>query len=353
MPLILFIGGFNMKNKLKIIIRCIAFLLLFSMMFTNISDMLRRADDEINEIHGFYSEAENTIDVLYIGSSPVLRGISPMAMYHEYGFTGYARTSALQAPSVSYGLLAESLTYQEPELVVLLADSMFSSYDYKEREGDLRRGLDGMKISKYKYDIVTEIVKADSRQTVLSYFFPLFRYHERWKEIDWFKEMPNPLMEESFKKGHVYFKGGEPQSFPENFMEPTGIPAKIFDENAREYMEKSIALCKEKDIPILLIHLPKMSWSYEQSQAVELFSMEMGVDYLDMDREEVRSQLQLDPATEYYDQGHMNLIGSLKLSQYLGGYLQEQYGLPDHRGNLDYMAWEEDLKIYKEFTGLR
>ena len=57
--------------------------------------------------------------MLYVGSSPLLRGVSPMVMWQEHGFTGYVRASALQAPSVSYGLLAESLKYQNPKLVVL------------------------------------------------------------------------------------------------------------------------------------------------------------------------------------------------------------------------------------------
>lgn len=144
----------NRKECLKIMVRCVAFVVVFSMLFGNATDLLMRHDDESNEIHAFYSEPKDTIDVLYVGSSPLLRGVSPMVMWQEHGFTGYVRASALQAPSVSYGLLAESLKYQNPELVVLLCDNIFSDYDYAEREGDLRRGLDGMKMSKYKLDII-------------------------------------------------------------------------------------------------------------------------------------------------------------------------------------------------------
>ena len=120
----------NRKECLKIMVRCVAFVVVFSMLFGNATDLLMRHDDESNEIHAFYSEPEDTIDVLYVGSSPLLRGVSPMVMWQEHGFTGYVRASALQAPSVSYGLLAESLKYQNPELVVLLCDNIFSDYDY-------------------------------------------------------------------------------------------------------------------------------------------------------------------------------------------------------------------------------
>ena len=341
-----------MKGNIKIVTRCTAFLLVFSMLFSYTSDMLRRPDDEVDEIHAFYDEAQDSIDVLYVGSSPLLRGVSPMLMWQEHGFTGYVRASALQAPSVAYGILAESLEVQSPELVVLLCDNIYTAYDYEELEGDMRRGLDGMRISRYKMDIVQEVVAEDERQTAMSYLFPVLRYHERWKEIDLAESEPTPLMEHSIKKGHIYLKGGEAREYPEGFMEPTGESTPAFDPSAQGYIEDSIALCKEKDIPVLILHLPKMSWTYEQSMALEAFAQGQGVEYLDFDREEIRSQLGLDTQTDYYDQGHMNLGGSIKLSTWLGTYLKEKYDLPDHRQDPAYAIWQEDLKEYKERTGI-
>ncbi len=343
----------NRKECLKIMVRCVAFVVVFSMLFSNATNLLMRHDDESNEIHAFYSEPKDTIDVLYVGSSPLLRGVSPMVMWNEHGFTGYVRASALQAPAVSYGLLAESLKYQTPELVVLLCDNIFTEYDYAEREGDLRRGLDGMKMSKYKLDIIREVTEADERQSMLSYAFPLMRYHDRWKEIDWAEEEPEPLLEHSFKKGNVYLRDMNPQEYPEGFMEPTGAPAPAFDEDAQSYFEKSIALCKEKDIPVLLLHLPKMSWSYEQSEAIEKFALEQGVDYLDLDKIVYREQLGLDPQVDYYDQGHMNLTGTVKVSRWLGDWLDEQYDLPDHREDSAISeSWNADWEEYAARTGL-
>ena len=276
-----------------------------------------------------------------------------MAMWQEHGFTGYVRASALQAPAVSYGILAESLEYQSPELVVLLCDNIFNDYDYVEREGDLRRGLDGMKMSKYKFDIIREVTAADERQSLLSYVFPLMRYHDRWKDIDLAEDEPTPLMEHSFKKGNVYLRDIAPQVYPENFMEPTGAEY-AFDDSAKGYIEKSIALCQEKEIPVLLLHLPKMSWSYEQSMMMQAFADENGATYLDLDRWEYRSQLGLDPSVDYYDQGHMNLTGVLKLSDWLGDWLDAQYDLPDHREDAAISeSWNADLELYKEKTGLQ
>lgn len=237
--------------------------------------------------------------------------------------------------------------------MVLLCDNIFSDYDYAEREGDLRRGLDGMKLSRYKWDIIREVTAADERQSLLSYAFPLLRYHDRWKEINLAEDEAEPILEHSFKKGNVYLRESEPQSYPEGFMEPAG-EAVSFDESARGYIEKSIAFCKEKDIPVLLLHLPKMNWTYEQSEAMEDFAAAQGVDYLDLDREENRRALGIDPQVDYYDQGHMNLTGAIKLSRWLGDWLKTQYALPDHRADADISAeWNVDFAQYAERTGLR
>lgn len=77
-----------MGKKINIIARCSAFCLVFVLLFGQFTQMYRRDDDETNEIHAFYDEPKDSLDVLYIGSSPLLRGVSSMLMYQDHGFTG-------------------------------------------------------------------------------------------------------------------------------------------------------------------------------------------------------------------------------------------------------------------------
>ena len=127
----------------------------------------------------------------------------------------------------------------------------------------MRRGLDGMKMSKYKLDIIKEVTAADESQSMLSYAFPLMRYHDRWKEINLAEDKPEPLLEHSFKKGNVYLREIAPQVTLKNCGADRGNCTRLT--RAQGAYEKSIALCKEKNIPVLLLHLPKMSWTYAQS----------------------------------------------------------------------------------------
>ena len=49
---------------------------------------------------------------------------------------------------------------------------------------------------------------------------------------------------------------------------------------------------------------------------------------------------------DYCDTGHLNYYGSLKFSAHLGGFLKENYELPDRREDKDYQNWNEDLAQY-------
>jgi len=332
---------------IKIIMRCALFCVVFTMLFSYVSAFHIRDSAEADEMHAFYNEPRNSIDVLFVGSSPLLRGVSPMLMYEAYGFTGYVRATALQPSSASYGLLAEALETQSPKVVVLLFDNIYTAYDYAAREGDLRRTLDGMRNSLHKARIVAKITAADKKQSALSYFFPLLRYHTRWKEIVLGETKPVIRRSHSVNKGHIYLTTNKELTYPEQFMEPTGREA-VFDAETQSYIEKSIKLCTDKGIPVVLLHLPKMYWTYEQSVALEALAKANGVAYLDLDRKENRDAVQLNPMLDFYDTGHVNLWGSSKASLFLGDYLSAQYALPDRRGDPAFVRWAEDLQMYKQ-----
>ena len=63
-------------------------------------------------------------------------------------------------------------------------------------------------------------------------------------------------------------------------------------------------------------------------------------------------KLGLDPITvdgfavDSFDDTHLSSSGAEKISRYLAKYLAENYELSDHRGEKDYLDWEEDYQKY-------
>ena len=47
----------------------------------------------------------------------------------------------------------------------------------------------------------------------------------------------------------------------------------------------------------------------------------------------------------------MNHSGAVKVTEYLGKFLDENYHLPDHRGENGFEQWANDLAEYKKTIG--
>ena len=65
---------------------------------------------------------------------------------------------------------------------------------------------------------------------------------------------------------------------------------------------------------------------------------------------DLQEEAGLDFAADTYDGGlHLNLSGAEKLSRYFGKILQQEYGLEDHRQEVELAAiWQEKTEFYHQ-----
>ena len=56
----------------------------------------------------------------------------------------------------------------------------------------------------------------------------------------------------------------------------------------------------------------------------------------------------VDYSTDCYDPAsHLNPSGAWKVTDFIGQHLSETYGIPDHRGEAAYAAWDSDYDAYR------
>ncbi|MBQ4304600.1 MAG: hypothetical protein II774_08940, partial [Lachnospiraceae bacterium] len=67
--------------------------------------------------HDFYSMEENTVDVIFLGSSHCYSAFCPQYLYNEYGIRSYNLGSSQQCMTVAYYWLKEALQTQSPRVV--------------------------------------------------------------------------------------------------------------------------------------------------------------------------------------------------------------------------------------------
>lgn len=305
-------------------------------------------------VRSYYLQPDDSIDVLLLGASTVRNGLSPLEMYHEYGFTSYSRATSIQLPVVSYYYLLETLASHDIKAVVL-DSTVLTSVMYEDVDtlsGKLHEAVDYMPYSEYKLQMISEIAKMGLGISETEFLSPLYAYHDRWSELT-----KQDFSWESWDKNY-YYKGQYPTlttasyTYPNDYMEDdpnqVDINYSIVPDSA-DYVCKMIDLCKERGIEFIMIKTPVGSWSNYRHQLLQGFADENGVVFLDLCYSDMQRLINFDAKTDYCDDGkHPNITGAKKISSYLGAYLSKVCNFSeDKRQNPAYASWDSDYEKYE------
>lgn len=357
-----------MKKK---IVRVIAFLLIFCMLFAVTQEVIRHKTERTEFLryryNAYLNEPENSIDILFIGSSPTYAGIAPAVIWRETGMTsinfGVSSTSAF----ISYYQLCFALETQKPSLIVMDFNSICQNRmaDTKKLEPFYRINVDALPDWKLKNDMILHIVKDNKNQNILTYFFPLLQYHSRWNELEEADFVDTKLAEfKDYKKG-AYFGLGNPEEEigeeKEEIEEEIIYDPEIFEQELKElpiseyswgYYQKVLDLCVENDISVAVVSFPKGTDAFlvREYKTLERVCAENGLNYYNMNTPIMWEIQGLNTETDFYNTTHLNAYGAVKTSKVLAEMLQQDYGLPDHRSDATYNSWNEDwVSFYLEY----
>ena len=164
---------------LFIVITCLVILAVQKVI--NAKWMYDSSEPHTETYKGFYKMEKNSIDAIIIGTSHAASGFNPQDFYNASQIRTYNLSSSGQPVFLSYYWVAEALKYQAPSVVIFDVNYLFNK---AEADAYYRKALDNMRWGKEKYSAIKVIEKIDSKQTIISYFLPFFRYHDRWKEIN-------------------------------------------------------------------------------------------------------------------------------------------------------------------------
>ena len=288
-----------------------------------------------------YYEETTGHDVVFIGDCEVYENFSPDVLWREYGVTSYIRGSAQQLIWQSYYLLEETLKYETPKVVLFNVLSM--KYDEPQNEAYNRMTLDGMRLSSSKLGSIR--ASMTDEESMLSYLFPLLRYHSRWNELSaedvkwWFHR---DLVSDSGYLMNVKVKPAK--------NVPAGAPLADyrFSEVCWSYLDGMATLCEERGVQFVLIKAPSLYpyWYDQWEEQIEAYAEENGLLYLNF--LELIEEVGLDFDTDTYDSGlHLNLYGAEKLSHWFGAWLTENSSVEDRRSQAEYDAvWNEKSAVY-------
>lgn len=294
-------------------------------------------------IKGFYKEKKDSLDVIIGGNSDTYRGISPMVMYNEYGFTSYNFVSAGQRMWHAYALFEDAIRLQNPKVYAFNVDGVFSNN--QSNKGNSSKVYDNMPLSSVKIKSIFDPYYKDSKINRIYHILPIFSYHSRYSDLsnDDFKyafyDYHNPLKGVDMVAYQVPYNGSE------NYMKDNGEKASIPSENIM-YLNKMKDRCKEEGIEFLLFHIPSSdSANYARYSAVKEYADKNNLVFVELNL--LSKEIGIDWKKDTSDGGdHLNIFGAHKVSKYFGKYLVDNYDLPNHKNDKAYDNWNKDYQEY-------
>ena len=332
------------RTWLRILESCI-FVLLLAGMLSGLTRLMQRKAST-NQFGAFLDEPHQ-YDVLFFGDSSFVNGLFPMELWEDYGITGFNLSCYGNTMPVSYWAMMNALDYAQPKVVVAAVNDVRKNLKVTGSSSDVHTAFDFYPLSRTKIraieDLMDDPEAMDDEGNRYSdmkweYYFTLGKYHSRWSELTKY----DITGIQNVQKGAEMRIGVAPAKDyniidDDRYAEETGV--------GYEYLRRMIEECQARGIGLLLVHLPYPASENAQMGANTVGSIanEYDVNYIDF----VRIDSVTDYAVDCYDdKAHLNPSGALKVTDYIGQYLAEYYGLEDHRGDAAYANWDEAHKDY-------
>lgn len=262
-------SNFRIRKKSIFIFKSILFIIIFTFLESVIGSLLEPPTKSYVDFDprirwkDFY-EQEN-IDILFLGSSHAYRSFNPENFDTELKCNTFNLGSSSQSSIESYFALKETLRCYNPKLIVL--ENYWVLYEKRKTFDPATYVYDYLEFSPVKIDM---LINAFTPEEYLQAQFLSVRYHNNFKELKIIKEnVNNKLLDRKqlkikrSKKGEAYTIKGyvsneniatNKELTEENYFK--NLQPSEWNEKTFLYLNKIIMLCRENNIPILLVTAP-------------------------------------------------------------------------------------------------
>lgn len=313
-------------------------------------------------IDGFLSLEEDSVDVLFLGTSHMLSGISPMRLYEDTRIRSYSLASEGQPIDCSYYMLKWALQYQKPTVVVLDASSLFrtnTSFSAGQSSSFWRYLMDVMPLDAVKIEMANAYAETSYSDGLLSIFFPIIKYHSRWNELSAKDFVANDITHyysagqyvatlangaqlsledvSSVADHYAEWDSGFLIYQKDGVIDQATIDGYLYEstisESNLEYFYKIRDLCQEHEIKLLLTKIPVLqfpqfynaAWTPQRSAMVTNLAQANGINFIDL-LFDAPTDVNFQSDTIDFGQ-HLNFRGAEKVAHYIGTYLQDVYNI--------------------------
>lgn len=333
------------SRKLKIAGSCLVTMILTLVLLSLASNLLQSKYSK-KKYHDFFKE-KNDIDVLYLGSSHVIDGISPMDMWHDHGIVSYNLGCHSNTIPTSYWVLRNALDYTTPKVVVVDGFLLSSSYKISgDNYSSVHKSFDAFPLTMTKIRGILDLmddpnvekavqngsIEIQEQRTPLGLLWDYSVYHSRWNE----------LTEDDFSPAPKKNKGAEDLLSIYPLEVPGDNTVAEINGYGKEYLDKIVDLCNQNGIQVLLTYLPTRTAGHPAANWMVEYARENNLNCINFMDSNI-----IDPSIDFSDKlGHLNPSGAKKVSDYLADYLLDHYDVTSQKDNPAYAHWYDDYEEY-------
>lgn len=299
-------------------------------------------------IAGFFAVPEDSLDIVFLGSSIVFCGVNPNVIFHEYGYSSYAFGTGLMGMNTTMCFLEESLRTQHPKAVVIDA-TMLAPFFSEGVNGGYEASIWYMPLSAAKLKFAAKLDNFDDSDAVI---LPFYQFHSRWKtagerDIRYLFTDRNDYMlgfcgRETVSMDDAYDRY---YSFaPDSAKDPSLEPAVV------RFISEAAALCDRYGTQLAFVTFPSMDARnpaiYPFFNTLSDYLSQQNIPYINYLTQDERLLL---GKADIADARHLTTSGAKKFSLAMGADLQALFQLPDNRTNPDYAYYAD---CYEKYTAL-
>ncbi len=333
----------RLKEIISAAVFCAIFLSLFYIVDTTLSF---KYNDGIRVMMDLKRYPENSVDVLFLGSSHIGINIDTEQLCNDYGIAAYKAWGPTQPTWNAYYTLVDTLERQTPKVIVFETLSLSHDLEF-QTYSDSIKNVQGLSWSMNKIKAIWDSVLPEYRLDALTGFTT---YHSRYASLtdeDFHCYFWNyRFAEQNTKNWHQVYRGSPPVQTQRRV--PMG-------EKELKFLKKILELCRRKDIPILFVSAPYSIPEEENARqnTARDYLREKGYPYLDYITN--YADIGIDFDSDFGDaSGHLNSTGIQKFTAAIGEYLRANYDLPERYGD-PYFAYsvpsDAAYVLLNPFTG--
>lgn len=286
----------------------------------------------------YLQEPEDTIDVLFFGTSLVYLDVVPAVIYDETGITSYVMAGPEQTYAVTYSYLKESCKTQSPRTVFVEATGLLS----EKSNRSLKVNLTYMPWGRNR--LATTFEEASDKE-LPGLLFPLYAYHDRWDDLtdqDWQIGLHgydiDPLAGYTFvakSKPIEEFEEREIEDAEENYARNLEIAQKMAD------------FCDQEGIKLIFFFSPVTNRINDQLvERMEADLAQLSSPVVNYNR--LFDEIGFDLSADFYDPLHTNVYGAEKFSRFLANHMASMDLRISPSGREDKALWQERIDAFEQ-----